>query len=309
MSTFRVAVFGEMLVDEFPTGPVVGGAPFNVARHLAAFGHAPLMLSAVGRDATADLVMGELARYGMAADGVQVAPLHATGVVDVQMAADGSHRFHIRKDCAWDVIETGPALAAAAALDSGGWLYSGTLALRSPVSRAAGLALLRAHAGPKFLDLNWREGHVAREVAMEAMALADVLKVNEEELVMLSEWLGDRTASASVDAAARFVLEHLALRTLLVTCGAAGSMAFGTDGTRLAQAPARQAERLVDTVGAGDSFSAVVLAGLLRGWDIGETLERANEFAGHVCEVRGAVPSDLHVYRTWTADWNRDYKY
>jgi fructokinase len=308
MSTCRVAVFGEMLVDEFPTGPVVGGAPFNVARHLAAFGHAPLMLSAVGRDATAELVMAEFARYGMAADGVQATPL-ATGVVDVHMAADGGHRFHIRKDCAWDVIETGPALAAAAALDPGGWLYSGTLALRSPMSRAAGLALLRAHAGPKFLDLNWREGHVTREVAMQAMALADVLKVNEEELVMLCEWLGDRTASASVDAAARFVLEHLALRTLLVTCGATGSVAFGADGTRAAEAPARQGLHLVDTVGAGDSFSAVVLAGLLRGWDMATTLERANEFAGHICEVRGAVPPDLHVYRAWTADWNQDYKY
>lgn len=301
---FRVAVFGEMLVDEFPTGPVVGGAPFNVARHLAAFGHSPLMLSAVGRDATADLVMAEFTRYGMATSGAQLAPRHATGVVDVQMAPDGSHRFHIRRDCAWDVVETGPALAAAAALDPRGWLYSGTLALRSPVSRATGLALMRAHPGPRYLDLNWREGHVTRDVALEALGLADVLKVNEEELAMLCEWLGGRTAPASVDVGARFVLDRVALRTLLVTCGAVGSVAFGADGMRLAEAPARVVTQLVDTVGAGDSFSAVVLAGLLRGWDMAATLARANEFAGHICEVRGAVPPQLAAYQAWTAGWN-----
>ncbi|MDB5872296.1 MAG: fructokinase [Ramlibacter sp.] len=302
-SPYRAAVFGEMLVDQFATGPVVGGAPFNVARHLAAFGHAPLMLSAVGRDDTAQLVMAEFTRYGMEPDGVQIAPLHPTGVVDVEMAADGGHRFHIRSDCAWDAIEAGPALAAMAAVEPGGWLYSGTLALRSPVSRATGLALMRGHAGPKYLDLNWREGHVAREVALEAIGLADALKVNEEELAMLCQWLGGQAAAASVGEAARFVLERVALRLLLVTCGAEGSVAFGSDGARIADAPAKPGVQVVDTVGAGDSFSAVVLAGLLRGWDMGTTLRRANDFAGHICEVRGAVPAQLAAYGPWTESW------
>lgn len=263
------------------------------------------MLSAVGRDATADLVMAEFTRFGMVTGGVQLAPGQATGVVDVQMAADGSHRFHIRSDCAWDVIEAGPALAAIAGLDAGGWLYSGTLALRSPVSRAAGLALLRAHPGPKYLDLNWREGHVTRETAMQAVALADVLKVNDEELAMLAQWLGRTAAAHSLDEAAHFVLERVALRTLLVTCGPAGAVAFSGDGVRIAEAPARHVVQLVDTVGAGDSFSSAVLAGLLRGWDMGTTLARANEFAGHICEVRGAVPPRLDAYRDWTQGWQR----
>jgi fructokinase len=300
MPISQVAVFGEMLVDQFASGPVVGGAPFNVARHLAAFGHAPLMLSAVGRDAAAELVMSEFARYGMDSSGVQLAA-QPTGVVDVQMAADGSHRFDIRRGCAWDAIEEAPALAAATALAPEGWLYSGTLALRSAASRATGLALMRAHPGPKYLDLNWREGHVTRDVAMAALALADVLKVNEEELAMLCEWLGD--PAASLDDAAGVVLGQFTLRSLWVTCGAAGSVVFGADGARLAEAAARPAVRLVDTVGAGDSFSAVVLAGMLRGWEVGTTLARANDFAGHICEVRGAVPSQGEAYRAWTAGW------
>lgn len=300
--SYCVAVFGETLVDQFETGPVLGGAPFNVARHLAAFSHAPLMLTAVGRDASAGLVMAEFARYGMATVGVQIAANQRTGVVDVHMTPDGSHQFHIRKDCAWDVIEAAPTLAAAATLASDGWLYSGSLALRSSVSRATWRALMQAHAGPKFVDLNWRDGHVTQEVAMEAIALADVLKVNEEELAMLCEWMGSRTAFVSLNEAAAFVLGHVPLPVLLVTCGGAGSVAFGANGTRLAEAPARQGIRVVDTVGAGDSFSAVTLVGLLRGWDLQSSLERANGFAAHICQVRGAVPADLAFYEAWNFD-------
>ena len=297
-----VAVFGEMLVDQFPDGAVVGGAPFNVARHLAAFGHDPLMLSAVGRDAAAQLVMAEFERFGMRRSGVQVAQRHPTGVVDVEMADDGSHRFHIRGGSAWDVIEGPPAFAAAAP-QAGGWLCSGTLALRSPQSRATGLALMRRQRGKRYLDLNWREGHVARGVALEAAALADILKVNDDELAMLCDWLGARAGPMAVEEAARWVLGRLTLDMLLVTCGAEGSAAFGGDGICVARAPAAPIARLVDTVGAGDSFSAVVIAGLLRGWEMGVTLRRANDFAGHICEIRGAVPAERAAYADWTRDW------
>ena len=300
----RVAVFGEMLVDQFESGPVVGGAPFNVARHLAAFGHAPLMLSAVGVDEHAALVMREFDRYGMRRDGVQITPDHPTGVVDVQTAPDGSHRFSIRFGSAWDFIEETPARAAATALDPAGWLYAGTLALRSPVSRAAAWAVLRSHPGPVYLDLNWREGQVPREAALQAIDLADVLKVNDEELAMLCGWLDVPAASEiPMPDSARHLLQRLPLQMLLVTCGAEGALAFDSEGRCIARGRDARPIRLVDTVGAGDSFSAVALAGLLRGWDMGTTLARANAFAGHICEVRGAVPPDLTAYAQWVGAW------
>lgn len=298
----RVAVFGEMLVDQFPSGPVVGGAPFNVARHLAAFGHAPLMLGAVGRDAPGELVMAEFDRYGMRRGGVQLAQSAPTGVVEVRMGADGGHEFLIRDGCAWDSIQAEPARAALSQLDGEGWLYAGTLALRSPVSRETGLGLLRAHRGAKYVDLNWRDGHVRREVALEAVRLADVLKVNDEELAMLCGWLGGPPAAAP-DAAAAHVLSCIPLQLLVVTCGPAGALAFDRAGTRTACAAAGRTLQLRDTVGAGDAFSAVMLAGLLRGWDLPLTLARANAFAGHICEVRGAVPPELACYAEWTAGW------
>ncbi|MBX3655954.1 MAG: fructokinase [Ramlibacter sp.] len=303
----RVAVFGEMLVDLFDSGPVVGGAPFNVARHLAALGHAPLMLSAVGADAQAQPVMAELDRYRMTREGVQVLAACPTGVVDVATRPDRSHSFSIRTGCAWDHIALPPARAAVSALAPDGWLYSGTLALRSPVSAATGLALLRQHTGPCFVDLNWREGHVAPAQALAAVRLARVLKVNDEELAMLSNWLGGPGPQAPLADAARHVLDSLGgpgpLALLLVTCGADGALAFDAAGTRVAQGRSTRPVQLVDTVGAGDSFAAVVLAGLMRGWPLADTLVRATDFAAHVCEVRGAVPAELQAYADWTRDW------
>jgi len=300
----RIAVFGETLVDHFETGPVVGGAPFNVARHLAAFGHAPLMVSAVGTDVEAQPVMAEFARYGLGPEGVQHLPSHPTGAVDVETLADGGHAFRIRTGSAWDHIELAPARIALAGMPAGGWLYCGTLALRAPVSRATGLALMHGHGGPIYLDLNWRDGHVDPVVALGAVQLAQVLKVNEEELQMLCGWLGGTAAATrTAELAAAFLLERVALGMLLVTCGPAGALAFDGTGRCLARGRNARPVQLVDSVGAGDSFSAVMLAGFLRDWPLSLALERANTFAGHICEVRGAVPAHLASYAAWTAGW------
>lgn len=303
----EIAVFGEMLVDRFPGSRVVGGAPFNVARHLAAFGHAPLMVGAIGDDEDGALVLREFDRYGMRQDGVQRLGAHPTGAVDVQLDSAGGHRFAIRPGAAWDHAAMAPARAAVDG-SSRGWLYTGTLALRSPVSRRTQLALMREHRGRIFLDINWREGEVDPEVAALAAGLAHVVKVNEDELPMLCRWFGLRAPAPAADAealgtAAMDLLRALSLRMLLVTLGPQGALCAQNRGVRRAR-PAR-AVRLVDTVGAGDAFAAVALAGLCRGWDTPLLLERAIGFSGHICETRGAVPASLAAYGEWTAGWDR----
>lgn len=301
----EISVFGEMLVDRFPGSRVVGGAPFNVARHLAAFGHSPLMLGAIGEDEDGALVLREFERYGMRQDGVQLLPSQPTGAVDVQLVAGGGHRFSIREGAAWDHAALAPARAAVDS-SSRGWLYTGTLALRSAVSRRTQLALMREHRGRIFLDINWREGEVDPEVASLAAGLAHVIKVNEDELPMVCRWLGLRAPAAGAGAqalgtAAMDVLHALSLRMLLVTLGPEGALCAQNRGVRRVR-PAR-AVRLVDTVGAGDAFAAVALAGLCRGWDTPLLLERAIDFSGRICEVRGAVPADLDAYRLWSGAW------
>jgi fructokinase len=299
----RVVVFGEMLVDQFASGPVAGGAPFNVARHLAALGLAPLMISAIGADAPGRVLEAELARHGLRGVGVQRRGDMPTGVVDVTLNDDG-HHFHIREHVAWDAIEGAPALAVmrdAEGSASPCWLYHGTLALRAPISRSAARRLIQHAPGRRFVDLNWRAGQLDPAIALEVARGARVLKVNDAELELVCAWL--HAHPRGLQAQVRVAQAALGVPLLLVTRGELGAVAFDARGQVLAEAPAPPVTRMIDTVGAGDAFSAVMLAGLSRDWPLPICLRRATALASRICEVRGAVPESLDAYARWTGDW------
>ncbi len=136
----RPVVFGEALVDAFPEALIAGGAPFNVACHLAALGLAPLLLSRIGADAGGEQLRAAATRCGLQLDGVQREPLLGTARVLVHEHADG-HVFEIPADLAFDHVEADAALAALAAdspAPDAGWLYHGTWRLRSENLRLGG---------------------------------------------------------------------------------------------------------------------------------------------------------------------------
>jgi fructokinase len=307
-ATQTIAVFGEALVDDFGDHQVLGGAPFNLARHLAAFGQAVLMVTRVGDDANGGRVRADCARFGMSLAGVQVDADRPTGRVLVERSADGgSHRFTILENQAYDFIEAGPALAAVAerAPDT---LYFGTLAQRAPQSQKTLARLMEATAAHRYLDLNVRAG-VTERCVFRSLHAADVVKVNEEELQDLFGWYThlrpatDDMCDTEVQNACATLLRIFNLQGMIVTLGARGAVYFGADGTFAEAPPAPMPGPLVDTVGAGDAFSAVFLVGRARGWPLAQTLARANEFAGAVCCIAGAVPSGLEFYRPFIERW------
>jgi fructokinase len=299
-----IFVFGEALVDDFASGPVVGGAPFNVARHLAAFGLSPLMCTRIGNDANGERVREQFRQFGMKEDALQLDPVRPTGRVQVE-EGQGEHRFIILPDQAYDHIE---ALAPAA---KPARFYFGTLAQRAPGSRAALEKLLAATDAPRFLDLNLRGDQVATEVVLESLRRADLVKVNDAELLWLhdalgrprpegEDILGDAAAEACLD-----LIRRIGLRGMVVTLGARGAAWFGADGARLV-AHAGAPVAVIDTVGAGDAFSSVFLLGDVLGWPIAATLQRANEFAAAICAIRGAVPANTGFYAPWRSRWLPD---
>lgn len=302
-----IAVFGEALVDDFVTGQVVGGAPFNMARHLAAFGAATLMITRIGQDANGAAVRAEFSHFGMTQAGLQVDPVKPTGRVVVERDGDG-HRFIIQPDQAYDYIEPAPALAALQAAHPG-TLYFGTLAQRSSGSRGTLQALLGATRAQRYLDLNVREGQVTERCVYESLHQADIVKVNEEELQALFDWYThDRPGtadanSAALQAACGRLLRTFSLQGLIVTLGPRGAVYFDADGGVTVSRSAPLPAPLVDTVGAGDAFSAVFLHGRAQGWPLADTLARANAFAGAICGIAGAVPQDLAFYAPWLARW------
>lgn len=301
-----IAVFGEALVDEFADGAVVGGAPFNVARHLAAFGAAPQLFTRIGVDANGALVRAEFERFGLRDDGLQVDALRPTGRVLVEQQG-GEHRFVILPEQAWDYVAA-PALLDALGKTSPALLYFGTLAQRGQVSRTALDVLLQACAAPRFLDLNLRAGQVSEACILASLRQADIAKVNEDELQQVltlqerARPLGEDVFGADAAAACAGLIAAFGLRGLVVTLGPRGALWFGADGARL-HAAAAPVATLADTVGAGDAFSAVFVLGSVLGWPMQVILDRAVAFAGAICEIRGAVPSDPSFHAPWRARW------
>jgi fructokinase len=300
-------LFGEALVDDFMTEQVVGGAPFNVARHLAAFMAPQRMITRIGSDRNGTLVQAEFERFAMSDAGLQVDPIEETGRVVVERTARG-HRFLILPRQAYDFIEADDALSLLSG-EEPGTIYFGTLAQREERSRGTLEALLAATPATRFLDLNLREGYIVEHIVHRSLHLADIVKVNEQELQMLFHWYFQIDPSApplssdEVRASCQALVQMFSLDALIVTLGHRGSAYFGVDDEVVFSRDNPAPPFVIDTVGAGDAFSAIFLLGRGRGWALETTLARANEFAGAICAIPGAVPRDLGFYDKWMARW------
>jgi fructokinase len=290
--TSRPLIFGEVLFDRFPDGrAILGGAPFNVAWHLQAFGLEPLFISSVGADPLGEEVRSAMQEWGMDLSGLQTDSLHPTGVVDVSFRRGEPH-YHIVPDSAWDYIrpEGLPALPA------DGLLYHGSLALRQVISRTSWQRLKEETSVPCFIDINLRDPWWNIEGIGQLLAGVRWLKINLDELALIVPQVRD------TESCIRHLLDSLPLAWLIVTQGEAGALAVSAQGERLHVRP-EQAISVVDTVGAGDAFSSVLILGLLKGWPMEQTLRRAQQFAGAVVGLRGATSRERDFYQQFIEAW------
>lgn len=294
-----VALFGEVLADIFPDHSVLGGAPFNVARHLRAFGMHPVLITRTGNDPIQKALLTEMNGWGLDISGVQYDPVYPTGQVQVSLE-NGSPRYDILPDQAYDHINAG--MAHMIAISSKPELaYFGTLAQRSMPSRLAMDKFLSDGKCPRFLDINLRSPWYSKDTIKRSLLRADFVKMNEEELEVISEYFKIKEQNSQQKALV--LADHFEIKQFLVTAGAAGGWLLNGQGLYLIE-PAQMLHALVDTVGAGDAFTAVFIKGLLDGWDTHITLQRANQFASAICEIRGAAPQSLDFYIPFKRAWN-----
>lgn len=299
----RPVVFGEVLFDVFSDRAVLGGASFNVAWNLSGLGLAPLLVSRVGDDEEGKEVLEAMRRWGMETSGVQVDSSRGTGVVEVRLER-GEPSFDILPDRAYDFIDSRAALDCVRSWTDGNetLLYHGTLALRSEVSRSA-LEALRGLGLPVFLDVNLRDPWWERESVRDALRRATWVKLNEGELRLLVD--ADPEGDDEIERAAGGLREALDVALLIVTRGADGALVLRPHGELIDCQPP-PLEDVMDTVGAGDAFSAVMILGLAKGWPVSFSLRRAVEFAAAVCKLRGAVSEDLGFYRRFAEKWAQE---
>lgn len=284
-SSAAIAIFGEVLADVFPEQSVLGGAPFNVARHLQVFGLHPLMISRTGNDALRVELLKEMACLGMDSSGIQCDADYPTGQVRVVLQ-DNSHRFDILPDQAYDFICAETTRLTISSIKPQ-LAYFGTLAQRSVVSRQAAMCFLQDCRCPIFLDINLRTPWYDVATIAHSLSCADIVKLNDEELAVVAEMFGLK--GLSMEAQALALQQRFALQQVVVTCGAAGSWLLDERQQMLQAMPTTSAQPVVDTVGAGDAFAAVFMQGLLNQWDVPITLQRANDYAAAQCRVRGGA--------------------
>lgn len=274
---------GEILWDVFPNRKILGGAPANFAYHASQFGFEGYAVSAIGKDALGDEILENLAQKSL--NFYLERTDHPTGTVQVTLNQAGVPQYEICEDVAWDYIPMTSGTEALAKETKA--VTFGSLAQRNSVSRATinrFLDLLPDEAF-RIFDINLRQHYYSKELIHQSLLKSNILKINEEEVAVVSKLFGWSNLSESEICLK--MLSDYCLRLVILTRGTEGSFVFTPDETSFQETPKVE---VADTVGAGDSFTGAFIAALLQGLTIREAHLLAVKVSAFVCTQHGAMP-------------------
>lgn len=286
-SRFRVAAIGELLWDILPGGSRLGGAPANFAAMAGALGNDAFLISQVGDDELGRKALRELAARPLRLDHVTVDARYPTGTVTVTLDPDAVATYDIHQPAAWDYLPDSPdAAALAASLDA---VCFGTLAQRSPVSRET-LRRQVERTPPgciRVFDVNLRAPYWNAESLAWGCARASIVKMNHEEVPLVARVLEISEPDGPLLAVARSLLKKFPLRMVAITRGGHGSLLVAQDG---AHDHPGIPTNVVDTIGAGDAFTAALAHYVLRAAPLPVVAEGANRWGSWVASQAGGQP-------------------
>jgi fructokinase len=278
-----VVGIGEMLWDVFPEGKKLGGAPLNFSHHCGQLGASAHPVSAVGADADGAEIRQILASKNLPDAQVQTDTAHPTGRVNVTLQ-NGKPTYEILAEVAWDYIRFDQNLWDLASRADA--VCFGSLAQRSPVSRTTIQAFLEAMRPEalRIFDVNLRQNFYSKEILETSLRHANIFKLSDEELPTLARFFDLTGQVLNQLQALRGMFD---LRLVAYTRGGEGSLLVTANET--SDHPGIPTE-VVDTVGAGDSFTATLCMGLLQNLPLAEINRRACQVASFVCSQSGATP-------------------
>jgi fructokinase len=286
MSTSHTVVgLGEILWDLLPSGKRIGGAPANFAYCSHLLGENAIVVSRVGNDLFGREIREELAKFGVSDQFVQADALHPTGMVQVRLDSAGQPTFEFVQPVAWDFLEWTPELQT---LSSGvDAVCFGSLAQRAEQSRNT---ILKFVDGTKpgalrTFDVNLRQNFYSKDILIESLKRANVVKLNHEEVPRVADVLEmDNSTDASF---CRALIERFDLKLVCITRGDRGSLlcdktaAHEHHGFRV---------KVKDTIGSGDAFTAALVHGILQKSSLAEMNHSANRLGAWVASHSGAMP-------------------
>ena len=281
---FKVCGVGEVLWDAFPDGEKFGGAPANFACHCYSLGAQAYVVSCIGRDQRGVKAREFLDNHGVNTSCLAGSDTHETGVVIVALDDAGKPEYEIKEGVAWDNIPlTEEMKALAPQLDA---VCFGSLSQRNDVSCGAIRKFLEA-TGPDCLrvfDINIRQNFYNDEIIRSSLESANVLKLNDEELPIVAGLIG---AEGTDEEIVRAVIGQFGLKLVALTCGPKGALMVTPEESSFA---APSVTDVINTVGAGDSFTAAMIMGFLNNKPLDQMNKEANRLAAFVCTQHGAVP-------------------
>lgn len=280
--TFNIIGLGEILWDILPTGKHLGGAPANFAYISKQLGNNGIVLSRIGNDEFGREILDELESKKIPTDFIQIDEENPTGIVNVQLEK-GQPSYEIVENAAWDFLEFSEKWHEI--VEKTDAVCFGSLAQRGEVSRKTIRNFVEKTKGLRIFDVNMRQNYFSKEIMRESFHLANIVKLNHEELPLISKVFEIEGANL-IDTAEKLLFEF-DLKVICVTRGGNGSFLVTNDV--ISEHKGLKVE-IADTIGAGDSFTAGMTHGILHGW----TLEKINDFANRVgafvASNTGAMP-------------------
>jgi fructokinase len=282
---FNITGLGEILWDILPQGKKLGGAPANFAYHSKALGSESYVVSAVGNDLLGKEILKKVSDLNIDAAFIQIDDRYPTGTVDIKVDHDGTPQYVIQQGTAWDNIHFGEKYKNLAAKT--GAVCFGSLAQRSKTARDTINQFLKATKQDciRIFDINLRQNFFSKEIVENSLKLANYFKLNDEELAVVAKMF---SFSGNEEKIIKQLLEEFKLELIALTKGAKGSDLYSKKEHTYLEATV---DKIEDTVGAGDAFTAALIVGLLRQLPLKKVHKNAASLAAFVCSQKGATPA------------------
>lgn len=282
MKSFNIIGIGEILWDCLPTGKQLGGAPANFAYTSKQLGNNGIILSRIGKDDFGKEILEQLKNKKLSVDSIQIDKEKPTGAVNVTLE-NGQPNYEIVENTAWDFLQLSEDWREIAR--NADAVCFGSLAQRSEVSHKTIRGFIELVKGLRIFDVNIRQKYFSREILQRSIELTNVVKLNHEELPIITEILKIR--GATVQKCLEKIIKEFDLKLICLTRGANGSLLMTKDA--VSEHKGLKID-VADTIGAGDAFTAGMSHGVLRNWELDKINEFANRIGAFVASKTGAMP-------------------
>ncbi|HET54200.1 MAG TPA: carbohydrate kinase [Ignavibacteria bacterium] len=287
----KITAIGEILFDVYPTQKKLGGAPFNFFYHVWKLTNDGKFISRIGNDNEGKEIIEFLEKQQFDTNYIQIDDSVNTGVVNVQLDENKIPAFEIIENRAYDFIEHRPELDEL--IEKSDLLYFGTLAQRNETSRNT-IRTLIEKSKKVFCDINIRQNFYTKEIIHKSLQASSAVKLNADELALINDLLIGN--DYELKKTAYEIIDKYNLDLLCVTLGSGGSYLFNRKEESFHKT---EVNNIVDTVGAGDAYAAIMSLGYLLNWEIEKTNKLASEFAAEICTIKGAVPTEDNIYNNF----------